>query len=139
MTAVSGREGLNPLHAILLAFPVALFVSAVASDAAFLKTTEMQWSNFSAWLIAGGLLFGAPVALWALVTTLRASVRKLPLAYLIVLVTMLAIGFVNELLHSRDAWLSVTSTGLALSIVTALLALVAAWIGHRGFPKRIGS
>jgi uncharacterized membrane protein len=133
MTAVLSRQGLHPLNAILLAFPVAMFTSAVASDAAFLTTAETQWSNFSAWLIAGGLVFGAPVVLWSFVTTFRASVR--PLFYPLALVVMWIVGLINELLHSRDAWLSVTETGLALSIIAALLALVSAWIGYRGFPQ----
>ncbi|MFN3537755.1 MAG: DUF2231 domain-containing protein, partial [Brevundimonas sp.] len=42
---------LHPLHAILLAFPIALFSFAVATDIAYLNTAEMQWSNFSAWSI----------------------------------------------------------------------------------------
>ncbi len=129
------RNGLKPLHAILLAFPVALFVSAVLSDAAFLKTAQMQWSNFSAWLIAGGLVLGGVVILWAIVEVIRARTRRRPLIYLLVLAAMWGIGFINELLHSRDAWYSVTATGLLLSIITALLALTAGWIGFRGISQ----
>lgn len=131
------RTGLKPLHDIILAFPVVLFVSAVLSDAAFLKTAQMQWSNFSAWLIAGGLVFGGVVILWAIVEVLRASTRR-PLIYLLVLAAMWVIGFLNELLHSRDAWYSVTATGLLLSVITALLALAAGWIGFRGISPEEG-
>ncbi|MDB5726074.1 MAG: hypothetical protein JWQ16_2828 [Novosphingobium sp.] len=126
------RNGLKPLHAILLAFPVVLFVSAVLADAAFLKTAQMQWSNFSAWLIAGGLVLGGVVILWALVEVVRARSRRQPLIYLLILAVMWVIGFLNELLHSRDAWYSVTATGLLLSVITAALALAAGWIGFRG-------
>lgn len=45
------RRSVHPLHAILLAFPIALFASALLSDIIYLKSAEMQWSNFSAWLI----------------------------------------------------------------------------------------
>jgi uncharacterized membrane protein len=132
------RNGLKPLHAILLAFPVALFVSAVLTDAAFLKTAQMQWSNFSAWLIAGGLVLGGVVIVWAIVELIRARARRGPLIYLLVLAAMWVIGFINELLHSRDAWYSVTATGLLLSIITALLALAAGWIGYRGIsPEEV--
>jgi uncharacterized membrane protein len=37
----------TPLHALLLAFPVALFASALLSDITYLKSAEIQWSNFS--------------------------------------------------------------------------------------------
>lgn len=42
---------LHPLHAILLAFPMALFSGALLSDITYLNSAEMQWSNFFAWLI----------------------------------------------------------------------------------------
>jgi len=60
MIAATGSErpAHNPLHAILLCFPIALFTSALISDIAYLRTAEMQWSNFSAWLIVGALVFG---------------------------------------------------------------------------------
>ena len=135
MTAVHLRPALHPINAILLGFPVALFASAVATDTAFLETAQMQWSDFSAWLIAGGLVLGAIVALWAVVTTVRSSQRGGPAVYLLLLAGMWVIGFINELLHSRDAWYSVTATGLVLSIITALLAFAAAWTGYRGFPR----
>lgn len=130
------RRPLHPVHAILLAFPVALFVSAVLTDAAFLETAEMQWSNFSAWLIAGGLVAGALVFVWAIVATVRATGRAGAATYPALLAIMWVVGFVNELIHSRDAWYSVTTTGMVLSIVTALLALAAAWIGYRGSVQK---
>lgn len=123
--------GLTPLHGLLLAFPVALFTGAVATDIAYLNTGEMQWTNFSAWLIAGGLVFGALVILWAAVDALLAQRRggvAGALIYLGVLAVMWILGLINAFHHSADAWSSVGALGLALSIVTALLALVAGWM-----------
>lgn len=133
------RYGLNPLHAILLGFPVALFVAAVIADIAYMQTAQVQWSNFSSWLIAGGLLFGGFVALWALVDFIRwrgvGRQWSRPL-YFLLIAAMWVIGFINALIHSGDAWYSVSTTGLIFSIVTALLALVAAWIGYSGYVER---
>ena len=133
--APSNRGGplLHPLHAILLAFPVALFTGALATDIAYLETAEMQWSNFSAWGIAVALLFGGPVALWAIVAFVRrrAGPSHGPaLAYLLLVLAMWALGLINAFQHSHDAWSSVGTVGLMLSIATTLLALAAAWIGH---------
>ena len=56
---------LHPLHAILLAFPFPLFLGALLSDLAYGASYHVQWANFSAWLIAGGLLVGAFAMAWA--------------------------------------------------------------------------
>ena len=119
------------VHGIVLSFPVALFTTALAADVAYLATAEMQWSNFASWAIAGALLFGGLALLWALVDWLRrirrtGGVRRL--AYLLVLALMFAAGLVNAFHHARDGWSSVGTTGLALSLVSALLALLAGWM-----------
>src|SRR5512138_1402291 len=66
---------LHPLHAILLAFPLPLFLGALLGDLAYRASFEVQWINFSAWLIAGALLVGAFALLWALIGLLRSRVR----------------------------------------------------------------
>ncbi len=42
MAPILDRDGLNPAHAILSAFPVALFVATVVTDAAYLRTAGIQ-------------------------------------------------------------------------------------------------
>lgn len=115
------------IHALLLAFPVALFTSTVATDITYLNTAEMQWTNFSAWLNAGGLVFGGAVLAWAAVEAVLARGRA-GLTYLGVVAAMWVVGLINAFQHSRDAWSSVGAFGLALSIVSALLAMAAAWM-----------
>jgi uncharacterized membrane protein len=127
----------HPLHAILLAFPVALFVGALVSDYAYWSSYQTQWANFAAWLNAGGLLVGALVLLWAVVAFLRVgrARRGRPTLYLLVLLAMWLLGFVNALIHGRDAW-AMMPAGLILSAIVAILALVAGWIGYAGLPRR---
>ena len=137
MVAISGPgplRPLHPLHAILLAFPFPLFLGALLSDFAYWSSFEVQWANFSSWLIAGGLLVGAFALLWALVNLFRRGTARTgrPAVYFIVLLAMWVFGFVNALVHAKDAWATMPE-GLYLSAVTALLALVAAWIGYSGF------
>lgn len=138
MTTAYSRASLSSLHSILLAFPLVLFTSAVLSDIAYLTTAEIQWSNFSAWLITGGLFMGAFVLLCAAIGFFanQAQASRGPrLNYLLLLTAMWVIGFINALLHSRDAGYSVTPTALALSVIVAALALIAAWIGYSGFVR----
>lgn len=134
LSSPSALRPLHPLHAILLAFPLPLFLGALVSDLAYRSSFHVQWANFSSWLIAGGLLVGAFTVLWALINLFRrGSARKGRLAvYFVVLLAMWGLGFVNALVHAKDAWATMPE-GLYLSAVTTLLALVAAWIGYSGF------
>jgi uncharacterized membrane protein len=129
---------LHPLHALLLAFPIALFGTALLSDITYLNTAEMQWSNFSAWLIFGALVFGAPVLLWALIILLRDRRRNAHrhLAfYFLLLVGMWLAGLVNAFQHSRDGWSSVGMFGLVLSVISTVLGFMAGWTGHAGYRE----
>lgn len=125
---------LHPLHAILLAFPLPLFLGALISDLAYRSSFHIQWANLSSWLIAGGLLVGGFALLWALINLFRRGpARKGRLVvYFVVLLAMWGLGFVNALVHAKDAWATMPE-GLYLSAITMLLALVAAWIGYSGF------
>jgi uncharacterized membrane protein len=125
---------LHPLHAILLAFPLPLFAGALLSDFAYRSTFHIQWANFSSWLIAGGLVGGGFAALWALINLFRrGTARKGRLiVYFVVLLVIWVLGFINALVHAKDAWATMPES-LYLSAITTLLALVAAWIGYSGF------
>jgi uncharacterized membrane protein len=137
-TSVRSRPGplypLHPLHAILLSFPFPLFLGALLSDLAYRASFQVQWINFSSWLIAGGLFVGAFALLWAIVELVRSdrARQSRPLAYVVVLIAMWVLGFVNALVHGKDAWASMPAA-VYLSAIAALLALAAAWIGYSGF------
>ena len=124
---------LHPLHAILLAFPIALYSYAVATDIAYLNTAQIQWSNFSAWSITLALFFNGLVLAWAIIEAIMG--RRSPglmrgLIYLVILVVMFIVGLINIFHHSQDGWASVGAPGLIMSIVCALPALIAAWMLH---------
>jgi uncharacterized membrane protein len=58
-----------------------------------------------------------------------------PTIYFVVLLAMWVLGVVNILVHAKDAW-AIMPESLYLSAITALLALVGAWIGYSGFRVR---
>jgi len=128
---------LHPLHAILLAFPFPLFLAALLSDLAYKASFHVQWANFASWLIAGGLLVGAFALIWALVDLVRstAAQRGRRALYFVLLLAMWVLGFVNALVHAKDAWATMPE-GLYLSVVTTLLAVAAAWLGYSRFQAR---
>ncbi|GLH32333.1 MULTISPECIES: DUF2231 domain-containing protein [Pseudomonas] len=119
----------SPLHAILLAGTVPLFLGALLSDIAYFKSYQIQWSNFASWLIAGGLLFCGLTLLFALANLVRAE-RKggRPTLYFLLLLVTWVLGLVNAFEHAKDAW-AVMPAGLVLSLIVTVLACVAAWLG----------
>lgn len=129
----------HPVHAILLGFPIALFTAGMVSDITYLRTAEIQWTNFSSWLITGGLVFGGLVLAWALgalAVHWRGRPRTPRLIYLGVLAGMMLLGLINAFKHSQDGWASVGGFGLMLSILCTLLALAAGVIAYSGVMSR---
>jgi uncharacterized membrane protein len=126
---LSYRTKPGPLHALLLAGTVPLFLGALLGDIAYYQTFQIQWANFAAWLIAGALVFCGLAILFALVNLARARHRSgRPLVYLLLLVATFLLGLVNAFEHAKDAWAAMPS-GLILSAVVTVLALIASWLG----------
>ena len=85
------------------------------------------------WAITAALVFGAAVVVWAIVDTVRGPGRGSPrtgIIYLILVVAMWVLGLINAFKHSQDAWSSVGTAGVLLSLACAVLALAAGWVGH---------
>ena len=101
----------------------AAFAGAVLTDWAYRSSANLQWLNFSSWLLLAGLVAGAA----ALAARLIAGGRLAAL----LLGAALALGTVNFLFHMRDGWTAVVPEGLILSIVGAALITAAAWAGRR--------
>jgi uncharacterized membrane protein len=121
---------IHPLHAFLLAGSVPLFIGALLADWAYSSTYEIQWTNFASWLLVGALVLAGLALLWALIDLLRAdrSWSGRPLVYFLVLLAAFILGFMNALVHAKDAWAKMPEA-LILSIIVAILVLVASWLG----------
>lgn len=135
MDGVSRSFEPGPLRRILFSFPLALFTAGLAADIAYLSTAEMQWSHFASWLIAAALIFGAFVGIGSLIAVVRGQ-RGSELLFLGLVVAAGLVGLVNAFQHSRDGWSSVGATGVILSIVSTVLALVAGWLHYGRRPAR---
>lgn len=121
---------LHPVHAVLLASAVPLFIGAMLSDYAYSSTYQVQWTNFASWLIAGGLVFAGMALLWAITDLLRAGVSwsRRSLLYTLLLLATFVLGLVNALVHGKDAWATMPE-GFILSIIVAILAVATVWVG----------
>lgn len=121
----------NPVHAALAPFPAVCFTLTLLTDIAYWRTSDLMWANFSAWLLFAGIVTGVLALIAGVVAglrrrrSLRGGWRHGLLGLLI-----LAVAFVNNLVHARDGWTAVVPTGLALSAVTVLLVALAALQGR---------
>ena len=121
-----------PLHAMFAPFPVVCFTGALLTDIAYAQTALMQWSNFSAWLLAFGMIFGVIDAAFGLVDWITARPRTPgALWHFVGYAVVLILALVNNFVHARDGWTSVVPTGLALSALTVFIMVVSGFLGHR--------
>ena len=125
------------MHAIPLLLSLPLFVGALLSDWAYTSSYQVQWINFAAWLIAGGLLAAGPALLWGAIDVLRspATRHRSGMIYLSLLLATVVLGFINSLVHAKDGWATMP-TGLILSAVVVLLAVAASAVGLAGIFRR---
>jgi uncharacterized membrane protein len=123
-----------PVHAMLVPFPIACFVGAMLTDIAYANSANMQWANFSAWLLAFGTLFAGLAAIFGLIDFFlgaRGDRRAIGWIHLIGNAGIFVIALFNDFVHARDGWTSVVPTGLTLSIITVILLVVTGYLGHR--------
>lgn len=116
---------LHPVHAVLLAGTIPLFLGALLSDIAYYQSYQIQWSNFASWLIAGGLFFSGLALLCAIISLFRPERRRAPaVLYVLLLLATWALGFINALVHAKDAW-AMMPMGLILSVIVTVLVCAA--------------
>lgn len=107
-------------------------MGAMFSDIAYFNSFQIQWSNFAAWLIAGGLLFAGLALLFSLVNLVRAQPKSgRPVIYFLLLLCTWVLGLVNAFEHAKDA-MATMPYGLLLSVIVTVLACVTTWVGLTG-------
>ena len=122
----------NLLYPLLAAVPSACFTGALVTDIAYWKSANMQWANFSAWLLAAGLLIAVFSILVGLIDFIMdRRVRALDIAWWYAAGNALAVilAIVNSFVHSRDAYTSVVPDGLILSATTVVVLMITGWMG----------
>ena len=135
--------GGHPVHPMLIPFPIAFLVGALATDLAFWGTREPFWAHVSAWLIGAGFVTGVIAAVFGLVDFLFIRrVRALGAAWYHFLgnAAVLVISLWNGALRMDDALGAVLPVGLFLSAAVAMMLLVTGWFGGElAYKHRIGA
>lgn len=125
----------HPLHAILLGGALTLFIATLLSDLAYSASYEIQWKNFSSWLLVGALVLGGLALLWGTVDVFRVSHRGVRLFYPLALLAAWIVGFINALIHAKDAWASMPEA-VILSVIAAVLIVLATGFGCAPHDRR---
>ena len=131
-TRSTARIGAHPIHPMLVPIPIACFVGVLMTDIVYWATAEMMWANFSAWLIAVGVVMAYLAAIAGLIDFVGSrAVRSLSPAWphAIGNFAVLVLATLNLLVHTRDAWTSVVPWGLLLSSLVVLILLFTGWMG----------
>src|SRR5919106_5500237 len=109
----------HPIYSLFLPVPVVCFVGALITDLSYLNSGgKLLWVNFSAWLLASGLVFGAVALIILLIDAVRGTAACLAFGFLL---AAWVVELFNSLVHARDGWTAVAGAGLILSVIGALL------------------
>ena len=121
----------SPYHPFFVGLGGALLMAALFTDFMYSGNSLMQWANFSAWLITGGLIL-ALIAAIALIIDFALG-RAGPIRWLdfCLLAAAAVLSIANVFIHTRDAWTSVVPSGITISAVVTILMAVAGLRGWR--------
>jgi uncharacterized membrane protein len=129
----TSRVAKDPLHPILVPFPIACFVGMLLTDLAYWQTADMMWADFSAWLVAAGVAMGWLAVVVGLIDFLgNRLLREQAPAWpeTVGNLVALVLATVNLMVHTRDAWTSVVPWGLALSAGVVLILVFTGWLAR---------
>lgn len=123
-----GRTVLAGIAEFLAPVPVVCFSGTLLTDFVYSRSTDMQWANFSAWLLLFGIVLGSVAAFAGAIDVIhRRIVRRHDVLVRIAgSAVVWILSLFNNLVHSRDAWTSVVPTGLLLSLLTVLAMIATA-------------
>ena len=130
-----GRVGIagHPYSALFLPVPIVCFVGALLADIAYENSGgTRQWANFSSWLLAAGLLFGAIAVILMIIDLARLPQLRSTWgwgAFGLLAVTLI-LELVNSFVHARDGWTAVVPAGMILSAIGAVMILTYGWLWH---------
>lgn len=128
--AISG----HPLHPMLIHFPVAALTGLLPVDLAYLWTLDGFWWRAGLWLAGVGALGGWIASIFGLIDllTVREIRQKITAwCHAILAVMMLSLASLNWLLRYQAQGENSQFWGVYLSMLTALLIALAAYLGGR--------
>lgn len=130
------------MHAMMVAFPIAFLLSAIATDLAWVVLEDEFWARLSLWLIGAGAVTGAAAGLAGTIELLAIpGVRRrgVSWSHFIAAVTLISVAFTNWFWRLEGGMEAILPWGLALSLLGGALVGMAGWLGgNLVFEHQIG-
>ncbi|MDX3904207.1 MAG: DUF2231 domain-containing protein [Pigmentiphaga sp.] len=133
----------HPVHPMLVTFPIAFFLGALACDGAFLWSGDTFWARAALWLLGAGLVMGALAGLAGTIELLAVEGirrRAASWSHFVAAVLLLAVQAVNwreRMAVGVDE--AVVPFGIMLSLLGAGWVAVAGWLGGKlVFEHQVG-
>lgn len=139
---VSSRVAIagHPVHAMLVAFPIAFLMTSVATDLAWILTGDDFWLRVSLWLVGAGAIMGALAGLAGTIELLvipGVRRRGVSWSHFVAAITLISVAFTNWFLRLGGEL--IVPWALSLTLLGALLVSLSGWLGgNLVFDHRIG-
>jgi len=119
------------LHPSFIGAGATLLIAGFATDIMYWDTSNWQWANASAWLIAAGLVLALIATIALIVDLLTGRAGRINWISFLLVAAAALLSLLNVFVHSRDAWTSVVPQGISLSAIVTILLLAAAVCGWK--------
>jgi uncharacterized membrane protein len=122
-----GRE---PIHPMLVPFPIAYFTGAFVTDLVYWQTAGVMWETFSVWLITAGLTMAGFAAIAFVIDVVGGKqISTLGWPHVAGYALAVLLSLINVFVHSRDGYTAVVPTGLMLSGLVVVILQFTSWVG----------
>ncbi len=133
----------HPLHAMLVAFPIALTMSVLGADLLFWWTADTFWARVAGWASFGAFLMGVIAGITGTIELLLVRGirnRSASWTHFILAVMLLSLMGMNWAWRIGDHVEAVLPLGLILSLTAAVLTAITGWHGGKlVFDYQIGT
>jgi uncharacterized membrane protein len=119
------------LHPSFIAAGATLLIAGLATDIMYWDTSNWQWANSSAWLIAAGLVLALIATIALIIDLLTGRAGRINWISFLLVAAAALLSLLNVFIHSRDAWTSVVPQGISLSVIVTILLLMEAVRGWK--------
>jgi uncharacterized membrane protein len=121
----------EPIHPLLMSFPIAYFTAAFVTDLAYWRTAAVLWETFSDWLIAAGMVTAGIAIIVFLIDLVRGKqIDGLAWPHAIGYALAVLLSLLNAFVHSRDGYTAIVPTGLTLSALVVAILIITSWSGR---------
>ena len=132
----------HPIHPMLIAFPIAFFVSTFACDVAYWITGNGTWTTVSVWLLGAGILMAALAAVMGLIDVIGdRRIRELTDAWWHAggIGIVFLIEIYNWFARSLEGTSAIVPKGFILSLIAVGILFFTGWKGwEMVYRHRVG-